>query len=104
MTQQYLRQFSCVVAQDDGEGLEFNKFKVQFAIRRGDFQTPNSCDVRIFNLSPQTANLIGQKEFTTLTLKAGYEGNFALVFQGTIKQFRLGRIDQLDSYVDITAA
>lgn len=104
MTVQYLRQFSCVVAKSDGEGLEFNQFKVSFMVRRGDFQTPNSCDVRIYNLSDKTVNLIGQKEFTTLSISAGYEGNFALIFQGTIKQYRIGRIDQLDSYVDLTAA
>jgi hypothetical protein len=104
VTQEYLRQFSCVVANASGEGLEFNQFKVQFTIRRGDFQTPNSCDVRIFNLSDKTANMIGQNEYTQLAISAGYEGNFALIFRGTIKQFRLGRINQLDSYVDITAA
>lgn len=104
MTQQYLRQFSCVVAKNSGEGLEFNKFKVTFSIRRGDFQTPNSCDVRIFNLKDQTAKLIGQNEYTQLAISAGYQGNFALIFKGTIKQFRLGRIDQLNSYVDLTAA
>lgn len=104
MTQEYLRQFSCVVAKSTGEGIEFNQFKVQFTVRRGDFQTPNSCDVRIFNLKPNTANLIGQNEYTQLAISAGYEGNFALIFKGTIKQFRLGRITQLDSYVDITAA
>jgi hypothetical protein len=104
MTEQYLRKFSCVVARSSGEGLEFADFKVEFSVRRGDFQTPNSCDVRIFNLSDKTANLIGQKEFTQLSLSAGYEGNISLLFQGTIKQFRLGRINQLDSYVDITAA
>lgn len=104
MTQQYLRKFSCVVAKSSGQGLEFKNFKVQFTIRRGDFQTPNSCDVRIFNLKDETVHLIGQNEFTTLSISAGYEGNFALIFQGTIKQFRIGRIDQLDSYVDLTAA
>jgi hypothetical protein len=104
MTQEYLRKFSCIVSQSSGKGIEFNQFKVQFSIKRGDFQTPNSCDVRIFNLSDKTAHLIGQKEFTTISLSAGYEGNFALIFQGTIKQFRLGRVNQLDSYVDITAA
>jgi hypothetical protein len=104
MTEQYKRKFSLVVAKSDGEGLEFAAFKVQFKVTRGDFQTPNSCDCRIFNLSDQTAKLIGQKEFTQLSLSAGYEGNFSLIFRGTIKQFRLGRIDQLDSYEDITAA
>jgi len=104
MTEQYRRKFSCVVAKSDGEGLEFADFKVQFTIRRGDLQTPNSADVRIFNLKNETANLIAQKEFTQISLSAGYQDNFSLIFRGTIKQFRLGRLNQLDSYVDITAA
>lgn len=104
MTQEYLRQFSCVVANAAGKGLDFAAFKVQFTVRRGDFQTPNSCDARIFNLNDDTANLIARNEFTQLAISAGYKGNFALIFKGTIKQFRLGRVNQLDSYVDITAA
>jgi hypothetical protein len=104
MTQQYIRAFSCIVAKDNGEGLEFADFKVVFSTHRGDIQTPNSCDVRIYNLSDATAIQIGQPEFTTLSLSAGYQGNLALIFQGTIKQYRLGRLDALDSYVDITAA
>jgi hypothetical protein len=103
-SQQYLRQLSVVVAKADGEGLEFQDFRCVFQIRRGDYQTPNSCDVRIWNLSTQTQNTIAQKEFTTLSISAGYQGSFGLIFQGSIKQFRKGRVDQKDSYVDITAA
>lgn len=104
MTSQYIRKLSVVVSKDNGQGLDFADFKVQFTVRRGDISTPNSCDVRIFNLKDETAKLIGQPEFTTLSLSAGYEGNFSLLFQGTIKQFRLGRLNALDSYVDLTAA
>jgi hypothetical protein len=103
-SQQYLRQLSVVVAKADGEGLEFQDFRCVFQIRRGDYQTPNSCDVRIWNLSTHTQNTIAQKEFTTLSISAGYQGSFGLIFQGSIKQFRKGRVDQKDSYVDITAA
>lgn len=110
MTQQWLRQLSLVVSKDDGEGFDFGKFWCTFSVRRGDFQTPNSLDARIYNLSNKTAQLIQQTEFTTVQLGAGYnptqDVNFVppLVFKGTIKQFRAGRVNQLDSYVEITAA
>lgn len=104
MTQQYLRQLSLIVAGSSGGGLQFGDFWCTFAVRRGDFQTPNSLDARIYNVKPATANTISKKEFTTVSLSAGYPGSVGLLFQGTITQFRQGRLNQLDSYVDITAA
>lgn len=102
--QQYLRKISVVIADDTGKGFEFSDFRVRFTVRRGDFQSPNSADVRIYNLSKATATKVGKPEFTTLSISAGYPNNIALIFRGTIKQFRTGRINQMDSYVDVTAA
>ncbi len=110
MSLQWLRQLSLVVAKDDGSGLDFGNFWCTFTVKRGDFQTPNSLDVRIYNLKDATVKLIQQNEFTQLQLGAGYnptnDANFVppLIFKGTIKRFRVGRVNQLDSYVDITAA
>ena len=104
MTQQFLRQLSLVVAESNGRGLDFGSFWCKFKVRRGDMQTPNSLDARIYNIRADTANAIGKKEFTTVSLSAGYPANTGLLFQGTIRQFRIGRVNQLDSYVDITAA
>jgi hypothetical protein len=101
---QYIRKLSAVVAKSSGQGIDFAQFRCVFTVRRGDFQTPNSCDLRIFNLSTQTQNLIAGSEFTTLSISAGYPGNFGLIFQGSIKQFRKGRVDGKDRFVDITAA
>lgn len=103
-TLQYLRKFSLNVSGALGAGLDFAEFRCTFAVRRGDIQTPNSCDARIYNLKNDTARRLLGNEFTTVTIKAGYEGNFAQIFQGSIKQTRKGRIDGRDSYVDITAA
>src|SRR5579863_1748695 len=102
--QQYLRQFSCIIADATGNGIEFSEFKCSFIVRRGDLQQPNSADVRIYNLSDETANKISGTEYTRIQLQAGYAGSFGLIFQGTVKQSRKGRLDQKDSYVDITAA
>jgi hypothetical protein len=104
MSQQYPRKFSVIVATEKGPGFEFSDFRCKFHVRRGDYQTPNSCDLRIYNLSTHTQNKIAGQEFTQISVKAGYPGNYGLIFQGSIKQFRKGRIDQKDSYVDITAA
>ena len=101
---QYIRKLSAVVATSNGQGEDFAQFRCVFQIRRGDYQTPNSCDLRIFNLSTHTQNLIAGNEFTTLSISAGYPGNFGLIFQGSIKQFRKGRADGKDRFVEITAA
>jgi hypothetical protein len=77
--------------------------RVTFQIRRGEMQTPNSADVRIYNVADSTAERI-KNEFTQVVIQAGYQANFGLVFRGTIKQIRKGREDAKDTYVDITAA
>ena len=104
-TLQYLRKLTLAVGNAAGQATDFSNQRCVFSVRRGDFQTPNSCDVRIYNLSQKTANsLTDPAQFTQVAIQAGYEGNFGLIFRGTIKQVRLGRVDARDSYVDITAA
>ncbi len=110
MTVQYLRNISLVIANPAGQGLELRDFRIVFEVKRGDKQTPNTCDVTVYNLSQSTANQLranknGVPEFTQLTLKASY-GNqpLAQIFWGSITQVRLGREDQRNSYVAFTAA
>ena len=100
----YLRKATIAIGPSGGQGLDFSAFRCVFSVRRGDFQTPNSCDLRIYNLTDDTANRIASKEFTQVAINAGYGGNFGLIFSGTIKQVRQGRDDAKDSYVDVTAA
>jgi hypothetical protein len=104
VSQQYLRQLSLVLADPAGKGLDFGALRVTFEIHRGDLLTPNSCDIKIYNLSDATASTI-DTEFTQLLLKVGYEGQaLQQIFYGSIKQVRKGREDQRNSYVAITAA
>ena len=105
MTVQYLRKVSVVIASET-QRWDFAQFRCKFQIRKGDQQTPNACDVRIYNLDVPTANTLAPttSEFQTLTISAGYEGNYAEIFSGTIAQVRIGRESQLDTYVDVTAA
>jgi hypothetical protein len=108
MSQQYLRQLSLIVANSAGQGIELGALRVTFEVRRGDTQTPNTCDVKVWNLSIQTSNALryrGASEFTQLSLKVAYQGQpLAQIFRGSIKQVRQGREDQRNSYIAITAA
>ncbi len=99
---QYLRQISLKIG-DAKDALDLSDLRIRFAVRRGDLKTPNSADIRIYNLSENTTQRI-QKEFTRVVLQAGYAGNFGVIFDGTIKQARRGRESQTDTYLDVTAA
>ena len=63
--------------------------------------TPKNLQLRVYNLSAATAKKI-TSEGSQVFLSAGYEGNFAQIFKGTIVQSRIGR-NGTDSYLDITA-
>jgi len=95
--------------------LVLSDFKITFNVRAADQETPDNCAVRIYNLSDSTVkritggfssatgiNTVG--EFTDISLNVGYQNNYGQIFKGTIKQFRVGREDNLNSYVDIFAA
>jgi hypothetical protein len=103
-TVQFGRKFSLIVANKQGQGVELGAFRCVFHIQRGDNQTPNSADVRVYNLTTATANSLAGKEFAQLAIQAGYAGNYGLIFRGNITQSRIGRESQTDSYVDFTAA
>jgi hypothetical protein len=105
MAAQYLRNLSLIVADPAGKGLELGDLRCVFEVRRGDLQTPNSCDVRVYNLADATANRLRTPEFTQLELRVGYaDQQLQLIFRGSIRQVRKGREDQRNSYVSITAA
>ncbi len=109
MTQQYLRNCSLVVADPSGNGIELGALRVTFEVRRGDTQTPNTADIKVWNLSANTSNQLrgvgGVPEFQYLCLKVSYGSQpLTQIFAGSIKQLRQGRENQKDSYIAITAA
>ncbi len=105
---QYLRKASLLIGGPDGNAIDLSQLRFQFAIRRGDLQTPNTADIRVYNVSDQTADRIRQlqpqPEFTRVVVQGGYDGNFGVLFDGEIKQVRRGRESSTDTYIDITAA
>lgn len=99
--QQYLRKCTLIVSNET-EGLDFSKLRITFQIKKSDAQTPNDAAIRIWNISKDLADRI-EKEFNTVTLQAGYEENFGVIFQGNIKEAKYGRENGTDTYLDIRA-
>ena len=101
-TAQYLRKATLLIG-DDEEAIDLSSLRFRFTVNRGDVQTPNTADVRVYNLSQNTVQKI-KKEFTRVLLQAGYDGTLGTIFDGTIKQIRKGRETPTETYIDITAA
>lgn len=99
---QFLRSCKLVVSTNQGSGLDLSAFRIKFAVKRSDTMTPNSADIRVYNLDLETAADI-KKEFTTVFLDAGYISNTGLIFKGNIKQVILGRESATDTFIDIIA-
>lgn len=114
-TLQYIRKASLIVGDAFIQGnnpsaavatnaaLDLSALRFRFSVHRGDIETPNTADIRVYNVSETTAKAI-EKEFTRVVLQCGYDGNFGIIFDGSIKQVRRGRESQTDTYLDITAA
>ncbi|MBC2659816.1 hypothetical protein H7A76_30650 [Pseudomonas sp. MSSRFD41] len=100
---QYLRQISLKIGSDT-EAIDLSDLRIRFSVRRGTISTPNTADIRVYNVSAATAKKSQLKEFGRVVLQAGYAGNYGVIFDGTIKQVRRGRESQTDTYLDITAA
>jgi hypothetical protein len=100
---QFLRKANLVVSKGL-QGMDLSQLRFRFEVRASDAETPNTATIRVYNASDNTAQTI-LAEYDTVTLQAGYEnGNFGIIFQGDIKQFRTGRERNVDSYLDILAA
>lgn len=103
---QWLRKAELIVSGGE-TALDLSAFRVRFHTKNASEEAPNNCAIRVYNLSAKTILKIrdpekGGVEFTKVTLNAGYEnGNFGVIFQGTIMQFEVGKENAVDSYLDI---
>lgn len=99
-----LIQAPAATAPGSDPGIELSQFRIQFTVNAMDTDTPPTAIIRVFNLAESTVQKI-QKEFQSVVLQAGYEnGNFGIIFQGTIIRIRKGRLSNIDTFVDIMAS
>lgn len=81
-------------------GLELGALRVTFNIHFNTNTTPIRMEARVYNLSMATMKKMIQ--FTRVQLSAGYKfAQYGLVFDGTIVQFRIGRENETDTYMEI---
>lgn len=102
---QWIRKVSLTV-ESSTEVLDLSSAHIKFSVKNADVETPNNASIRIYNLSKETVNrLTSGGEFTNVTLQAGYfNGNYGKLFVGQIRQYRKGRENATDSYLDILAS
>jgi hypothetical protein len=100
---QWIRKIGLQVVNDT-VALDLSSFRIRFDTTDADEESPNSAIIRVFNLSKATVNQI-KGEFSEVILQAGYEqGNYGVIFRGTIKQLRVGRENPTDTFLEILAA
>ena len=108
MTAQFIRFAQLAAGTASGEHfIDLSELQFKFIVKRGDTQTPNSANIRIYNVSRETeAALTGgpTPEFTNVTLIAGYQDNYGLIFSGNIRYVMTGHENATDSFVEIVAA
>jgi hypothetical protein len=104
MSDQWIRRANLIVSSGT-EGLDLSELRFTFKTKASDAQTPNKMHLRIYNVKRETAEALRKREFTTVSLQAGYEsGNFGIIFSGTIVQVMTGRERNTDSFLDIVAS
>lgn len=117
-TLQYKRNFSLIVTDSNFNSLDLSQLHCKFSVKRSANQTPNSADIRVYNLKQDTINTLVQNFAPTITpqpgtggvavlgtqgtlnLQAGYDSNFGTIFRGNIKQIIVGRESATDTFVD----
>lgn len=99
---QYLRRVNLWVVTKAGDGLDLSGLRIKFSIKKSDAQTPNTAEIRLYNVADATAHSI-RHEFTRVVLQAGYESHYGVIFDGNIIKVRVGRENGTDGYLDIAA-
>lgn len=103
-TQQFLRKCTLILFDSNNKGIDLSELRIRFAVKRSDTATPNTADIRVYNLAENTAKLIqavGPRQ--RVLLQAGYDSNYGVIFEGNMKQVLLGRENATDTYVDLIA-
>lgn len=133
MSKNWMRHFELQLVNNDGAGIALSDFKVVFNISWADTKFPRVANVKIYNLSKETADRIKGDEFSKINIIAGYEDeptpepertvpasevgvarpvskksttgtNYGLIFSGDIRFTINGRDNPTDTWVLVQAA
>jgi len=100
---QYNRKCNLILSSAGGNGIDVSQMRITFIIKKGDTQSPNEAEIKVYNLSDDTVNQV-RKEFSAVMLQAGYVDNYGVIFNGSIRQIKTGRENGTDTYLHIFAS
>jgi hypothetical protein len=100
--QQFIRASNLFLVSDS-QTLDLSNLRFKFKTTANDVETPNLAQIRVYNLADQTLKS-AINEYQSVIINAGYQGNSGTIFKGSIKQFRIGKESNVDSFLDIYAA
>lgn len=85
MTRQWLRNCEIIIGKA-GTGLSVKNLRIKFEIVKTTDKTPNTCNVKIYNLKFENANKI-RDQYQDVIINAGYKDAVKTIFVGDIKYF-----------------
>lgn len=91
-----------VVTGANGSGLDVEDLRIQFEVTKTILRTPNTAQVRLFNLTQSNEGKI-KGEFDELLLNVGYVNAMKLAFRGNIRYVMAHR-ENNDRILEIEAA
>lgn len=65
--------------------LQITDLAMQFSVKRTLKPSPNTCDLKIFNLNPDHRSQIEQKKTATVQIEAGYASGTSVIFLGDLR-------------------
>ena len=99
---QFIRSAQLLLA-NSSQALDLSNLRFRFKISAADVETPNTAEIRVYNLSEETIKQ-AIAEYSSVVVGGGYQSNAGTLFKGTIKQFWRGKERYVDSFLDIMAA
>lgn len=98
MARQWIRSVH-LTAEGGGRAIDLSTLRIRFKIEEFAIQNLATLNAIITNVSKATMKRFEDKEFTKITLSAGYRENEAVIFSGTIVYANGGRETPTDTYL-----
>lgn len=92
------------VTLEGGAGLSITSqgmqgLRISFHVFQNTIQSPNTAEIKLYNLSPDHVQRFHKKEFSTVTIDAGYDDNHGVIYRGDVKESRYRHEDNVTDYV-----
>lgn len=66
-------------------GIEITDLDIQFSVKKSIKPEPNTCELRVMNLSPSSRRLLESEKLLPVRLEAGYKEGMSLIFEGEVR-------------------